>query len=290
VISQGQYLDTSGQPSSFDVLQSVDYNNYTYQITLEKEIEKYRTTLLNLLHPSGMKVLGRFAMKSNNSVNFNAVDVLDTGHTLAYYTGAAGSNVTMTASFTNPSNNIVKLDNLAGSNIANFIFANSILSFVTSYGDKVYSEVNTINYVANTVTLKDNVWMSFANVANITANSGSNVINIQSLTNSYNIFNNGIYSNTSYPLKDIVRAGDTVLIENNTQKTVSSVDYINNKITLTTNLTSNANSFLSVSRTLTAYDGNVIIYGPVGTQYFPQLITESGDLLITEDGSFILLG
>jgi hypothetical protein len=290
VISQGQYLDTSGQPSSFDVLQSVDYNNYTYQITLEKEIEKYRTTLLNLLHPSGMKVLGRFAMKSNNSVNFNAVDVLDTGHTLAYYTGAAGSNVTMTASFTNPSNNIVKLDNLAGSNIANFIFANSILSFVTSYGDKVYSEITSIDPIANTVTLKDNVWLAFANVANVTANSGSNVINIQSLTNSYNIINNGIYSNTSYPLKDIVRAGDTVLIANNTFKTVSSVDYINNKITLTSNLSYNANSFLSVSRTLSAYDGNVIFYGPVGTQYFPQLITESGDFMITEDGNFILLG
>ena len=36
-----------------------------YQITLEKEIAKYRETLLSLLHPSGMKVLGRYALKSD---------------------------------------------------------------------------------------------------------------------------------------------------------------------------------------------------------------------------------
>lgn len=290
VIGQGQYLDTSGQPSSFDVLQSVDYNNYTYQITLEKEIEKYRKTLLNLLHPTGMKVLGRFAMKSNNAMNFSATDILNTGHTLSFYTGTNGSNVTMTASFTNPSNNIIQFNNLAGANLANIVFSNSIISFVTANNDTVYSEVNTINFVANTVTLTSNVWMAFANVANITANSGSNVINIKSLTNSYNIVNNGVYSNTLYPLKDIVRAGDTVLIANNSQANVLSVDYINNKITLTSNLTNNSNSYLSVSRTLSAYGNKVIIYGPVGTQYYPQIITESGDLITTEDGAFILLG
>jgi hypothetical protein len=65
VISQGQYLNTRGQPSSFDVLQSSIYNNYTYQITVEKEISKYKDILLNLLHPSGMKMVGRYVLKSN---------------------------------------------------------------------------------------------------------------------------------------------------------------------------------------------------------------------------------
>jgi hypothetical protein len=229
-------------------------------------------------------------MKSNNAMNFQALNVLNTGLPLSYYTGAAGSNVTMSATFSNPSNNIVQLNNLAGANISGFIFANTILSFVTSNNDKVHSEITSFDPIANTVTLKDNVWLAFANVANVTANSGSNVINIRTLTNSYNIINNGIYSNTQYPLKDIVRSGDIVLVANNSQKTVSSVDYINNIIVLTSNLSSNANSFLSVSRTLSAYGGNVILYGPVGTQYYPQIITESGDSLITEDGDFILLG
>jgi hypothetical protein len=65
VISQGQYLNTKGQPSSFDVLQSSKFNNYTYQITVEKEIAKYKDILLNLLHPSGMKLIGRYVLKSN---------------------------------------------------------------------------------------------------------------------------------------------------------------------------------------------------------------------------------
>ena len=69
VIGQGQYLDKKGQPSSFSVLQSQIYNNYTYVVTVEKEISKYRDILLNLLHPSGMQMLGRYSLKS--TANFN---------------------------------------------------------------------------------------------------------------------------------------------------------------------------------------------------------------------------
>ena len=76
VISQGQYLDKQGQPSSFNVLQSTNYNNYTYQITVEKEIAKYRDILLNLLHPTGMKMLGRYVLNSNASFQSTAYSSL----------------------------------------------------------------------------------------------------------------------------------------------------------------------------------------------------------------------
>ena len=72
VISQGQYLDKQGQPSSFNVLQSTKYNNYTYQISVEKEIAKYRDILLNLLHPTGMKMIGRYVLNSNASFQSTA--------------------------------------------------------------------------------------------------------------------------------------------------------------------------------------------------------------------------
>jgi hypothetical protein len=72
VISQGQYLDKQGQPSSFNVLQSTKYNNYTYQISVEKEIAKYRDILLNLLHPTGMKMIGRYVLNSNTSFQSTA--------------------------------------------------------------------------------------------------------------------------------------------------------------------------------------------------------------------------
>jgi hypothetical protein len=122
----------------------------------------------------------------------------------------------------------------------------------------------------------------------VLANSGSNTINITSVTNAYDIINNGNYRNTSYPLKDIVYAGDKVLVDNNTSKIVSSVDYERGIIYLTSNLSSNANSFVSVNRTLDTR--NVRIFGQSGFQYVPQLTTEDGQIITTEDDRIILLG
>jgi hypothetical protein len=250
-ISGGQYLDTTGQLSSYDVLESEIYNNFTYEITLEKEIEKYREILLNLLHPTGMRVLGKYALKSNTSHNFVVDNLLETGHTLGYYTGTTGSYATMTTDWTNQSNNIINFYTLAGANIKSFITTNSSITLTTANGFIIHSGViNVKTGSANTVTLKDNVWTTFANVAYITANSGTNIINITSLTNSYNIINNGTYSNTAYPLKDIVYAGDYVLVANNTEKQVQSVNYTSGIIYLNGNLSSSSNSLMSIRRTI----------------------------------------
>ena len=318
VIGAGSYLDSSGQLSGSNVLQSEDYNNYTYEITLEKEIEKYRSILLNLLHPAGMKVRGRFAMNSANNLNYTAIDVLNTGHTLQYYTQAYGSNVTMSASFTNPSSNSIYFNNLAGAPLGGFIFANSQIRFTTANNETYFFEIDSINsenddLLASTgsedlmsesgsedlstenspnfITTKNSAWLAFANIAYVTANAGSSVINITSITYSYNVVNGGIYTNPNIPLMDMVRAGDTVKVNNVTQ-TVSSVDYSNNIVYLNGTLTYGTNGssmLMSVNRTLSATAVNVQIFGPVGTQYFPNLVTESGDLLSTEDGRLILL-
>ena len=254
VISQGQYLDTSGQPSGFDVLQSEKYNNYTYEITLEKEIAKYRDTLLSLLHPAGMQVIGRYALKAEKLFNFvNLGTDFLTGHTLDYFTNSTSTTATITSNFANQSNNIVVFNNLNDTNIADYIFANSTLSMVANNGFQADSLVLSVDGAANTATLKDNVWLTFANVAYVTANAGENVINITSLTNSYDIINNGNYSDSSYPLKDIVYSGDTILVNNMTQ-IVASVDYVSNLINLEGTLTYGANGLMSVNRTFVAKD------------------------------------
>lgn len=289
VIDQGQYLDTTGQPSSFDVLQSEIYNNFTYQITLEAEIAKYRDTLLNLVHPAGMKVIGRYAMKSNAQADFTSSSFLETGQPLGYYTGNPGSFVTMSSTWTNASNNIVNFNSLVGANLQNFIAANSNLLITLSNGFKIASEIDEVFVGAsNTVILKDNVWLTYANVAYVTANSGSNVINITSLTGSYDIVNNGEYSNTQYPLKDIVYAGDKVLVANNTEKTVQSVDWEGGTVTLTTSLANTVNSLMSVQRTVSTTD--VIIYGPIGLASEPELITQNNQTIITQDNDILLIG
>jgi hypothetical protein len=124
-------------------------------------------------------------------------------------------------------------------------------------------------------------------VATAVANSGANVINITSLTGAYNIINNGIYT-TAYPLKDIVYAGDKVLIDNNTSKVVTSVDYINGRIYVDGNFANTTNSFLSVNRTIDTTE--VRLFGSSGIQYVPELSTEDGRIITTEDDRIILLG
>ena len=261
-IGTGQYLDTSSQLSGYDVLESVDYNSYTYQITVEKEISKYRSILLNLLHPTGINLVGRFSMRSNNSVNANGTNLLNKANSLYYYTQNVTSNVTIQGSFTNPSNNILYFQNLGNSaNLQEIILANSTISLTTIAGDQLYSAVSNVYAgTSNTVVISSNVWLAFANVARVNANTTTNVINIVSLTNSYNIVNGGVYSNTMYPLMDIVRAGDNVLVNNNIQ-IVQSVDYAQSLIYLTANSTSNvSNSLLSVSRTMVANANSVLIF------------------------------
>ena len=289
VISQGQYLTTQGQPSSFDVLQSSVYNNYTYQITVEKEISKYRDVLMSLLHPSGMNVIGRYALKSNTAYEPTITQGLVTGHTLEYYTGYPASKAVMVADFDNKSTNIVSLQNLAESDISGYINLGDTIQITQPHGPNVRSVITGISYGDNTITINDYVWLTYGNVAYVTANSGSNVINITSLTGYYDIINNGSYSNTSYPLKDIVFAGDSVLIDNNDIQIVKSVDYENGQIVLENDLTSSvSNSYMSVNRTIDTTE--VILFGETGFQYIPELATEDGQTITTEDDRIILLG
>lgn len=294
-ISQGQYLTTQGQPSAFSILQNENYNNFTYQITVEKEIAKYREILLNLLHPTGMKVLGRYAIKSHSDFNYHSVSAIYSGKTLAAYTGYVSSNVTISGDFINKSNNIVKFDNLAGANIATFITPNNTIYISPINGESIISDVVSVNYSANTITLKDNVWLTFANVAYVSGNLGSNTITVNSITDSYDIVNNGKYIDANNHLKGLIFASDNIKINNNTYK-IQSVNYTYNTITLTTNLLANvSNDLITINRTLTAGGsttniGQIIILGSVGIPYIPEITTEDGLSLLTEDQQILILG
>ena len=295
-VGSGQYLNSQGHLNAFSVLQNEIYNNYTYQITVQKELSKYKDILLNLLHPTGMRLLGRNALNSNKNFNTTVQESTTQGHTLYHYTNYVSSTAEMLTDFTNKSNNIVKFTNLgSGVNIANFIFANSIIQLSPTNGPSVKSTISSINYNSNTITLSSNTWLTYPNVAYGTVINGQDTINIGLITNSYNVINNGVYTDPYHPLKDIVFAGDQVKIGSQT-RTVSYVDYDNDIIHVTSNFSSNvSNSFVSVKRTFSAGGtsgkvGQVVIYGAVGTQYVPELTTTDNQTLITEDGKIILLG
>ncbi len=296
VIGSGQYLTTQGQPSSFDIMQDDRYNNFTYLITVDKEISKYREVLLGLLHPVGSNVLGRYGLKSQNNLNIHPLQSVYTSKPLSYYLGAyVNDAVEIVTDFTNKSNNVIKFSHLLGANLETFITPNeSTIHIQTKNGPNVYSEIIGVNGDEGTITLASNVWLTYANVAVVTGNSGSNTLNITSLTGLYDLMNNGNYTDSEYPIKDIVYEGDVILVDNNTSKVVNSVDYVNKKIYLTSNLSSTTNSYLSVKRTFVANSSlsssQIKITSPVGLAYIPELTTEDGITITTEDGKIILLG
>ena len=295
VIGQGQYLDSSGQPSSYDVLQSTVYNNFTYQLTLSKEIQKYRDVLLNLLHPTGTQVLGRIAMKSNNNMNFYTEDALFTGEPITHYLNSGVTAQITAGTSTSPSNNIISFSNLLGANLANIFVANtSTVSFTYGGGftDVIKSLVTGVG--GNNITIQDNVWTYFANVATGNAQAGNNqVINISTLTGNYDIVNNGQYSNTQLKIADVIRVGDTLYVNGSSQTVTSmaaSTNVAESVVVLSGPLSNGANGLISIGRTFTSLYNNIQIFGPVGTEYYLQLTTQDGKILITEDGNTLLIG
>lgn len=292
VISEGQYISSKGHLSSYSILQDENHNSFTYMITVEKEIAKYRDILQNLLHPSGMKIIGRYSPLMESDFNTYEMSYDGFGVPLRVLANTNNSYVTMSSDFTNRSNNIITFKNL-NNTIANVITINDIIEINPSHGPNIKSEIVSINYTSNTITLKDNVWLTYANVANVTGNVGTNIINIKSLTGYFDIINNGHYNDANYPLKDIVFVGDTIEVGGVT-KTVTGVDYANGIITLSTNLVTDVTSYMSVKRNFTANSSptldQVIIWQSTQTTTSLSLTTESNLILITENGSVILQG
>jgi len=292
VIGQGEYITTSGQPSSYDVLQSEQYNNYTYIITVQKEISKYRDILLNLLHPTGLQMLGRYAIKSSAQYDYGIQDALFGGYPLSYYTGATSSSITIVTDFNNRDNNIVTFNNLGnGVNLANIFTTNSVISIISPVGQNLRSRILSVNTSANTITLNESIWLTYGNVFTVTGNSNTNVINIVSLTNTFNVINNGNYSNTQYPLMDIVYANDYIQLNDGIVYQVNSVDYINNKLTVNSNLISSyVSSNVTVNRGTNYTTSDVTIYGAVGLTYIPEITDEYGNTLSDEQGNLLIVG
>ena len=284
IIGQGSYIGAKGQPSSYTVLQSDNYNAFTYTITVQKEIQKYGNALLNLLHPAGTKVIGRTAIKSLEHFNTNLVEANKSGNTINF----AVATMYVSNPWVTHSNNIINLsiDPTLIAQVNNLIFLNTFPPG-PSIGSKIIAISNTTTGNANTITLAANTWLTWGNVAYVSANANSNAINILALnTLGFNYTNGGVYSNTQFPLMDIVFANDNLLLSG-IQNSVTKVDYINGIIYLANNVTSNiANSLISINRSVST--SNITVGGAIGIQYFAQLATESGNTIVTDTTGFII--
>lgn len=291
IIGQGQYINDDGFPSSYQILQNKDFNNFAYQLKVQQSFSAYKEILYKLLHPSGTKVIPINTLKSNKTINVTEMSFGTNSLPLSYYTGTAGSNATVYGTFDSPSNNIIKFDALVGANIAEFINVNTIISAVNVHGPNLYSTITSVDYTSNTVTVRDSIYLRFANVAYADISTSSK-INITAITNQYDLINNGEYSNTENKLRDIAFNGDKIKIfvegESVYTGTVSYVEYSNNAIFInpTTSLTGNA--LISIGRDLVSTD--VHIYNTVGVPGIPYLMTQDDRVLLTQDGRIITLG
>lgn len=291
IIGQGQYINDDGFPSSYQILQNKDFNNFAYQLKVQQSFSAYKEILYKLLHPSGTKVIPINTLKSNKTINVTEMSFGTNSLPLSYYTGTAGSNATVYGTFDSPSNNIIKFDALVGANIAEFINVNTIISAVNVHGPNLYSTVTSVDYTSNTITVRDSIYLRFANVAYADISTSSK-INITAITNQYDLINNGEYSNTENKLRDIAFNGDKIKIfvegESVYTGTVSYVEYSNNAIFInpTTSLTGNA--LISIGRDLVSTD--VQIYNTVGVPGIPYLMTQDDRVLLTQDGRIITLG
>lgn len=296
IIGEGQYLNDDGFPSSFQILEDEDYNNYSYQLTVQKSFEAYKDILYKLVHPSGTKVIPFNALKSQEQITVHRETFIANNHTLGYYTGDSGSLANIYANFENPSNNIIKFTSLVGANIEQFLFEGATISIKSAHGPNVYSTVTeVIDSNANVAIMRDNVFLAFANVATANVVLSNNRINITNITNQYDLINNGEYSNTQNKLQDIVFTGDSVRVvdTSNTQNvfhgTVSYVSYANGVIFANTTVTFSSNTAnVSVRRNISSSD--VLIYDNLGSVFYPELITQTGQTIITQDARTLILG
>ena len=292
IIGTGQYLNDDGFASSNQILENQDYNNFTYDLIVQKSFDAYKEVLYKLLHPSGTKVIPINALKSESSIVVHKESTNSNTNTLGYYTGDPGSNATMYSTFENASNNIIKFDALVGANIANIAFPGSLVSLIHPYGPNVYSQIISVNTTSNTVVISDNVFLSFANVATANVTTSNNRINILSATGQYDVINNGQYSNTANKIRDIIFTGDRIRVvsgSNTFHGTVSWISYSNNVIGANTTIPFSSNTAnISIGRTIAT--SNVEFYNSLGTIYYPELITQDNREIETQDGRTLLLG
>lgn len=286
ITGQGKYLNDDGWVSSLGrVLESKNYNKYTYVLSTTQALAKYKELVLNLVHPSGTRLIGRNLLKAANSFIFTSSEAFQNGYPLSYVAGSAAyATLSVISTSSTISNNIIKLTNVIAGNIGNTIFANDFIEFTATNNIRAYSTITNVDWSNNQIYMQDNVFLTFANVAFASIGSSSNVININTLTGQYN----GNFRELT-PANSIFFVGDTISLNNGGTFYTITKRFANGNFSINnSSLGPIANTRITVNKN--ANTQSVMIYGDVGLYNTPELITEDGYSLLTESGLFILIG
>lgn len=285
IVGTGKYLNDDGHISSLGiVLESLDYNNFTYVLSVEKALKTYKDMVLNLLHPSGMNLRGRYLLKSSNNFTMLPENTLQNGQHLSDVAGpAAYATLDANTASMDLNTNIVHITNDISGNIGNTIFANDVIKFTATNNIRAYSVITEVDYANNQLILQDYTFVLFPNVAIGSAQASSNVINITSVTGQFD----GKFD-TLTPANSIIFVGDRVSLNNGPYYTVTAVSNSTSIVVANNSFGPIENARITVDKSANTQD--VMIYGVVGTYEFPELLTENGYILITESGITILAG
>lgn len=77
---EGRYLNDNGFLDSYNFLANRDYyQEFSYEIEVQKSLNKYRKAVINLIHPAGVKLFGKYVKDSvlYENVEFVLTDVSD---------------------------------------------------------------------------------------------------------------------------------------------------------------------------------------------------------------------
>ena len=168
--SPGRYLNDDGHISSYNFIQDRDYyQKFSYVVKVRQSLDKYRTVLKNLIHPSGMKLYGQYTTV-DEGVNLNvpirqATDNLALTRARTYLHHAGNVYINYTSHGLSV-NDVIYLDWVSG-NLA--LVSGNTENLRGPY--KVKTVVNTDQVIIYTVPYKGNTLNALALVPAYLANT-----------------------------------------------------------------------------------------------------------------------
>lgn len=281
VLGDGYYLNQDGQPSGYSVLEDEVYNDYTYRLQVEVELAKYKDTALKLLHPAGLNYYPVNMKKNSASFSMGHETATWNDYALSYLIGGVtGYQANVASGFSKT----INFTGLSGANLATVIAANDYIKVIPNHGETFYSKVTGVT--EDTVTVEDYWVTSVPNVAIATANSGTNVINIDSITDAWEIATGNVVSRFS----DFIYTYDHVSFDGTNNDLVIHVgqpDSGDTTLQVNTTFSSEQTGYLSLRSNVVSSSVFVTRLSPIVDVL--ELVIEDGRPLITENGRNIIL-
>ena len=89
----GRYLNDDGHISGYNFIENQEYyQNYSYVVQVKNSLKNYKQAVLDLVHPSGMKLLGEYLQEYNDNYGGSNITGSDSVK-IKYITGSWTSNL-----------------------------------------------------------------------------------------------------------------------------------------------------------------------------------------------------